>query len=112
MKNKKALGLQFKIFVLLTVSILIMVITIISYMVTHNISTSKKKGYASTEYMITTYAKDIEIEMLTYIATLRTLSSSLKNDIVNGTITRESHAEILGDMLQNNKNLFSIYEMW
>ncbi|MDA0062749.1 hypothetical protein OFS07_09580 [Brachyspira hyodysenteriae] len=43
MKNKKALGLQFKIFVLLTVSILIMVITIISYMVTHNISTSKKR---------------------------------------------------------------------
>ncbi|TVL83262.1 chemotaxis protein, partial [Brachyspira hyodysenteriae] len=112
MKNKKPLGLQFKIFVLLTVSILIMVITIISYMVTHNISTSKKKGYASTEYMITTYAKDIEIEMLTYISILRTLSSSLKNDIANGTITRESHAEILGDMLQNNKNLFSIYEMW
>ncbi|TVL77476.1 chemotaxis protein, partial [Brachyspira hyodysenteriae] len=112
MKNKKPLGLQFKIFVLLTVSILIMVITIISYMVTHNISTSKKKGYASTEYMITTYAKDIEIEMLTYISIIRTLSSSLKNDIANGTITRESHAEILGDMLQNNKNLFSIYEMW
>ncbi|MCZ9839104.1 hypothetical protein OFR22_05885 [Brachyspira hyodysenteriae] len=43
MKNKKPLGLQFKIFVLLTVSILIMVITIISYMVTHNISTSKKR---------------------------------------------------------------------
>ncbi|MCZ9889129.1 methyl-accepting chemotaxis protein [Brachyspira hyodysenteriae] len=62
--------------------------------------------------MITTYAKDIEIEMLTYISILRTLSSSLKNDIANGTITRESHAEILGDMLQNNKNLFSIYEMW
>ncbi|WP_416487847.1 methyl-accepting chemotaxis protein [Brachyspira hyodysenteriae] len=62
--------------------------------------------------MITTYAKDIEIEMLTYISIIRTLSSSLKNDIANGTITRESHAEILGDMLQNNKNLFSIYEMW
>ncbi|MEI0549792.1 methyl-accepting chemotaxis protein [Brachyspira intermedia] len=112
MQNKKSLGLQFKIFVLLTVSILIMFVAVIAYMVTHNISTSKRKGYASTEYMITTYAKDIELEMLTYISTLRTLSSSLRNDIANGTVTRESHAMILGDTLKNNKNLFSIYEMW
>ena len=112
MQNKKSFGLQFKIFVLLTVSVLIMFVAVIAYMVTHNISTSKRKGYASTEYMITTYAKDIELEMLTYISTLRTLSSSLRNDIENGTVTRESHAIILGDTLKNNKNLFSIYEMW
>lgn len=57
MENKKSLGLQFKIFVLLAVSVIIMFVTVISYMVTHNIANSKQKGFASTEYMVTTYAK-------------------------------------------------------
>lgn len=112
MENKKSLGLQFKIFVLLSISILIMFITIISYMVSHNISNSKKKGFASTEYIVSTYAKDIEREMSSYISMLKTISLSLKNDILNKTITRQSHAEVLGEVLKNNKNLFSIYEMW
>ncbi|MEI0526397.1 methyl-accepting chemotaxis protein [Brachyspira murdochii] len=112
MENKKSLGLQFKIFVLLSISILIMFITIISYMVSHNISNSKEKGFFSTEYMVTTYAKDIEKEMTSYISMLKTTSLSLKNDILNKTITRQSHAEVLGEVLKNNKNLFSIYEMW
>ena len=112
MENKKSLGLQFKIFVLLAVSVIIMFVTVISYMVTHNIENSKKKGFASTEYMVTTYAKDIEKEMLSYISMLDTIALSLKNDIVSGTITRESHTRILGEMLNNNDNLFSIYEMW
>ena len=112
MENKKSLGLQFKIFVLLSISILIMFITIISYMVSHNISNSKKKGFASTEYIVSTYAKDIEREMSSYISMLKTTSLSLKNDILNKTITRQSHAEVLGEVLKNNKNLFSIYEMW
>lgn len=112
MENKKSLGLQFKIFVLLSISILIMFITIISYMVSHNISNSKKKGFASTEYIVSTYAKDIEREMSSYISMLKTTSLSLKNDILNKTITRQSHAEVLGEILKNNKNLFSIYEMW
>ena len=80
MENKKSLGLQFKIFVLLSISILIMFITIISYMVSHNISNSKKKGFASTEYIVSTYAKDIEREMSSYISMLKTISLSLKND--------------------------------
>ena len=112
MENKKSLGLQFKIFILLSISILIMFITIISYMVSHNISNSKEKGFFSTEYMVTTYAKDIEKEMTSYISMLKTTSLSLKNDILNKTITRQSHAEVLGEVLKNNKNLFSIYEMW
>ena len=112
MENKKSLGLQFKIFVLLSISISIMFITIISYMVSHNISNSKKKGFASTEYIVSTYAKDIEREMSSYISMLKTTSLSLKNDILNKTITRQSHAEVLGEVLKNNKNLFSIYEMW
>ena len=112
MENKKSLGLQFKIFVLLSISILIMFITIISYMVSHNISNSKKKGFTSTEYIVSTYAKDIEREMSSYISMLKTTSLSLKNDILNKTITRQSHAEVLGEVLKNNKNLFSIYEMW
>ena len=112
MENKKSLGLQFKIFVLLAVSVIIMFVTVISYMVTHNIENSKKEGFASTEYMVTTYAKDIEKEMLSYISMLDTIALSLKNDIVSGTITRESHTRILGEMLNNNDNLFSIYEMW
>lgn len=112
MENKKSLGLQFKIFVLLSISILIMFITIISYMVSHNISNSKKKGFASTEYIVSTYAKDIEREMSSYISMLKTISLSLKNDILSKTITRQSHAEVLGEVLKNNKNLFSIYEMW
>ncbi|WP_304354327.1 methyl-accepting chemotaxis protein [Brachyspira innocens] len=112
MENKKSLGLQFKIFVLLSISILIMFITIISYMVSHNISNSKKKGFASTEYIVSTYAKDIEREMSSYISMLKTISLSLKNDILNNAVTRQSHAEVLGEVLKNNKNLFSIYEMW
>ena len=112
MENRKSLGLQFKIFVLLTVSILIMFVAVIAYMVTHNISNSKSKGFASAEYMSATYAKDIEKEMISYITMLKTISSSLKNDIANRTITRESHALVLGEMLRNNKGLFSIYEMW
>ncbi|OEJ14122.1 chemotaxis protein [Brachyspira hampsonii] len=112
MENKKSLGLQFKIFVLLSISILIMFITIISYMVSHNISNSKEKGFASTEYMVSTYAKDIEKEMMSYISMLKTISLSLKNDILSRTITRQSHAEVLGEMLKNNKELFAIYEMW
>ncbi|PTY41231.1 methyl-accepting chemotaxis protein [Brachyspira hampsonii] len=112
MENKKSLGLQFKIFVILSISILIMFITIISYMVSHNISTSKEKGFASTEYMVSTYAKDIEKEMMSYISMLKTISLSLKNDILNGSVTRQSHAEVLGEVLKNNKNLFAIYEMW
>ena len=106
MENKKSLGLQFKIFVLLAVSVIIMFVTVISYMVTHNIENSKKKGFASTEYMVTTYAKDIEKEMLSYISMLDTIALSLKNDIVSGTITRESHTRILGEMLNNNDNAF------
>lgn len=43
---------------------------------------------------------------------LDTIALSLKNDIVSKTITRESHTIILGEMLKNNDNLFSIYEMW
>lgn len=112
MENKKSLGLQFKIFVLLSISILIMFITIISYMVSHNISNSKKKGFASTEYIVSTYAKDIEREMSSYISMLKTISLSLKNDILNNAVTRQSHAEVLGEVLKNNKNLFAIYEMW
>ena len=112
MENRKSLGLQFKIFVLLTVSILIMFVAVIAYMVTHNISNSKSKGFASAEYMSATYAKDIEKEMISYITMLKTISSSLKSDIANRTITRESHALVLGEMLRNNKGLFSIYEMW
>ena len=112
MENKKSLGLQFKIFVLLSVSIIIMFVTIIAYMVTHNITNSKEKGMASTEYMVATYAKDIEKEMISYISMLETISLSLKNDIENGSVTRESHAIILGEMLKNNDGLFSIYEMW
>ncbi|ASJ21903.1 methyl-accepting chemotaxis protein [Brachyspira hampsonii] len=112
MENKKSLGLQFKIFVLLSISILIMFVIIISYMVSHNISNSKEKGFASTEYMVSTYAKDIEREMSSYISMLKTISLSLKNDILSRSITRQSHAEILGEMLKNNKNLFAIYEMW
>ena len=89
-----------------------MFITIISYMVSHNISNSKKKGFASTEYIVSTYAKDIEREMSSYISMLKTISLSLKNDILNNAVTRQSHAEVLGEVLKNNKNLFSIYEMW
>ncbi|WP_297276841.1 hypothetical protein [uncultured Brachyspira sp.] len=110
--NNKKLGLQFKIFVLLTVSILVMFIAIIGYMVSHNISTSKEKGFASTEYMVTTYAKDIEKEMMSYITMIQTISYSLKNDIESGTVTRESHALVLGDMLKSKQGLFAIYEMW
>ena len=110
--NKKRLGLQFKIFVLLTVSILIMFIAIIGYMVSHNISTSKQKGFASAEYMVSTYAKDIEKEIMSYIAMLQTVAYSLKNDISSGTITRESHAAVLGELLKNKNGLFAIYEMW
>ncbi|PCG21125.1 methyl-accepting chemotaxis protein [Brachyspira sp. G79] len=112
MENNKSLGLQFKIFVLLSISILVMFITIISYMVSHNISNSKEKGFASTEYMVSTYAKDIEREMASYISMLKTISLSLKNDISNASVTRQSHAEVLGEILKNNKNLFAIYEMW
>ncbi|ADG71887.1 methyl-accepting chemotaxis protein [Brachyspira murdochii] len=112
MENKKSLGLQFKIFVLLSISILIMFITIISYMVSHNISNSKEKGFASAEYMVSTYAKDIEREMASYISMLKTISLSLKNDVLNSSVTRQSHAEVLGEILKNNKNLFAIYEMW
>lgn len=81
MKDKKYLGLQFKIFILLTVSILIMFISVITYMVITNMSNTKIKGFASTEYMVATYAKDIEKEMISYISMLRTISLSLKNNI-------------------------------
>ena len=110
--NNNKLGLQFKIFVLLTVSILVMFVAIIGYMVTHNIGTSKEKGFASTEYMVTTYAKDIEKEMMSYITMIQTISYSLKNDIESGTVTREYHALVLVDMLKSKQGLFAIYEMW